>query len=117
IYTPRGMSTFTGVLMDTLPDYSGNYYGVASKGRPFVEFFSISPNGLGTGGYDVYNGTGAGYNFDGEMLVSKQKQVAILTMTEYGVLAVRTGPYKTHRATGAIMGDLRGTDDIKSNFP
>ena len=41
-YTPRGVSTFQGVRMATLPDYSGNYYTVASKDRPFVEFFTAS---------------------------------------------------------------------------
>jgi hypothetical protein len=119
VYTPRGLSTFTGVRTAALPDYSGNYYTVATKDRPFVEFFTASSSGLGSSGYNVGNGVGAGYMFSGSMLVSKQKQVAIVTLTDSGALAVCTGPYKSTRFTGpnAITGDLRGTDGARRNFP
>jgi hypothetical protein len=117
VYTPRGLTTYTGVRMVALPDYTGNYYGVASKDRPFVEFFSIVPNGLATSGYSVNNGVGPGYNFTGHMIVSRQKHVAIQIKTEYDDLSVYIGPYKTNRSTGAMSGDLRGTDGVRNNFP
>lgn len=119
VYTDRGLVTFTGVRMATLPDYSGSYFGVATKDRPYVEFFSSTPSGLGSGGYTIANGIGPGYFFNGAMMVSKQKQVAIYTLTESGTLTVLTGPYKTNRFTGAnaIIGDLRATDGTRKNFP
>ena len=111
-YGPQGNNTLTGKPRSDVGDQSGSYYAVGKRGSlNFVEFLSMEVGFVPTF-YDA-DGVGAGYNFTGQALVSNQKKIAVLTLSEEGVpmLSVHTGSFNltTHK------GKLSGVDSNDKN--
>lgn len=109
----NGNNSLAGLPVIPLADQSGPFYVTGRRGTvSFVEFLDVTPDPLMLNRYN-YTGTGAGYTFQGRMLVSRQGRIAITAFTndEEPVLTVYTGQYDRTRRRG----ELRGTDTLDHN--
>jgi hypothetical protein len=81
--TPAGKMTSTGLPLVQVTDISGGWYGTEiAQGLPYQEFFSVSSGGTNlyfvTGSGPQYEDFGLGYNFAGEILVSRRNRIGFV---------------------------------------
>jgi|GEM_PF-2498549 len=104
-YGPQGNNTLTGKPRTDVGDQGGSFYAVGKRGSlNFVEFFSFEQGSTLT--FYSGDGVGAGYNFSNQALVSNQKKIAVLTLSEEGVpnLSVYTGSFNLTSHKGKLSG-------------
>jgi hypothetical protein len=82
--TPAGKVTFSGLTLIPVTDISGSWYGTEiAQGLPYNELFSVS--NVDTNLYNVtgsgpqYEDFGLGFNFVGQILVSRRNRVGFVT--------------------------------------
>lgn len=106
-YGPDGNNILRGRPVDTLQaDQSGDFYAIGKRdGLNFVEFLNLQQDALLTTRYDL-GGMGPGYSFTGRALVSRSKQIAVVTLSLDGsaVLSVYTGSYNLVSHKGKLSG-------------
>jgi hypothetical protein len=102
--TPFGKVTYRGMPAVQLPDISGSWYGTKSQhGVSYLEFFTMTPSSGIPNTYDVSNGVGPGYHYNGFAMLSGYKQfgfvVSINPEDPAGSLAVRgvSGPFNSRK--------------------
>jgi len=100
--TPFGKVTYRGVPATQLPDISGSWYATkTARGERFVEFFQMTPMGGIPNSYNVFNGAGPGYHYEGFAMLSSSRQmgfaVAINPEDPAQSLAIRavSGPFSS----------------------
>lgn len=115
-YTQSGQTTLRGLRALDLPDIDRDFYGMGKKaGQPYVDFFTLEPLAGLQNVYAITNGQASASGLRGAAILSRQKQIAILTITEAepAVLSVYVGPFKTNSLTG----NLKGSDQTLNNIP
>ena len=115
--TAGGKVTFRGVPFVTLTDISGPWYGnKISSGQASTEFFSLSPSDLLPNMYFV-DGSGAGYSYSGNAILSSQKKLAIVSSAGETNLVLRSvlGPFNPKKQTAHLKGLEQG-DGVVTNI-
>jgi hypothetical protein len=113
-YTDRGLSTFRGVQKTDLPDIDGDFYAFGRKfDQPFIDFFTLVQDPI-PNSYTITNGFGSGYiTLQGRALVSKHRQIAIITIRDMALLSVYVGPFNIATRRGSLI----GTDTVHQHIP
>jgi hypothetical protein len=106
-YGPDGNNILRGKPVDTAQlNQSGDFYAIGKRDTlNFVEFLTLQQDsGLPTR-YDI-GGIGPGYSFTGRALVSRSKQIAVVTLSLDGssVLSVYTGSFNLVSHKGKLGG-------------
>ncbi len=116
-YGPDGNNTLRGKPRTDPGNLGGSFYAIGKRASVnFVEFSTLAQFSIPTA-YNV-DGSGPGYNFTGEALVSNQKKIAILTLTEEGVplLTVYTGSFNLTSRKGKLSGEDSNGKKTSYNF-
>jgi hypothetical protein len=119
-YGPNGNNVLRGKPVDTAQiNQSDDYFAIGVRdGVNFVEFLGLlQDSGLPTR-YDITGGMGPGYSFTGRALVSRSKQIAIVTLDQDGsaVLSVYTGSYNLVSHKGKLSGVDSSDRKLKYNL-
>jgi hypothetical protein len=109
--TPFGNTTYEGVPIQDLPDFSGSYSGVRKQGGvTYQELFTLTADGSVPNMYDV-SLTGPGYSYLGESLISSQKKIAFvlgqvppIPTNAPTVIRAVTGPFNSKKGSAATVG-------------
>lgn len=102
--TPFGNTTYRGVLAQSLPDISGQYYGMKTQnGVEYIEFMTLANEGEN----NYFVGlTGPGYTYTGQAILSSQKRISFaLALTP----AIPTNPPVTERAVTGPFNPRNGS--------
>ena len=107
--------TYKGIPLNALPDISGEYYGQGKVGgSPFNEVLTFAPSG-DPNTYDV-TGAGPAYEYAGFVMVSAQKQMAFVSLLDYGNDTTRlrsvTGSYNPTKAIASMTGLIETGDSV-----
>lgn len=109
--------TYKGVPLNALPDISGEYYAQGkSAGAPFNEVLTLAPSG----DPNTYEATGAGpaYEYIGLVMVSAQKQMAFVSLIDYGNDNVRlrsvAGSYNPTKIIASMSGVIETSTSVSN---
>lgn len=106
-YSPNGNNILRGGPVNPMQaNQSGDFYAVGKRaGLNFIEFLNLQQDSLFPTRYDIA-GIGPGYSFTGRALVSRSKQIAVVTLSLEGssVLSVYTGPFNLVSRKGKLSG-------------
>jgi len=124
--TPSGKVTFNGLPLIQVADVSGGWFGIeVAQGLPYNELFTVT--GTSMNRYDVqgsgpqYEDYGLGYDFLGEMIVSRRNKVGFVShhpVANSNTIEVRAiiGPINLKKATfsgrGLDSSDYAGTGPV-----
>ena len=108
-YGPDGNNVLRGNPPTPLPvPLEPMFYGIGKRdGLNFVEFSDPVQDSVIPNLYFVNNGMGPGYAFEGRVLVSNHKQIAIVTLTQDigNLLTVYTGSFNLSTHKGKLSGE------------
>ena len=106
-YTSFGAVTYKGVPTVDLTDLDGDYTAETKRnGLLAFEFFTLEQDPSVLNAYNITNGLGGSYNFNGLALISRQKQMAIYTITDEETprLSTYVGSFNSTTRRGTLKG-------------
>ncbi len=106
-YTSFGTVTYKGVPTVDLTDLDGDYTAETTRnGLLAFEFFTLEQDPSTLNAYNITGGLGGSYNFNGLTLISRQKQMAIYTITDEAtpVLSAYVGTFDSTTRRGTLKG-------------
>lgn len=106
-YNSIGTVTYKGVPTVDLDDLDGDYTAETKRdGLLAFEFFTLEQDPSVLNVYNITNGLGGSYNFSGVMLISRQKQMAIYTVSqeEDPRLSTYVGAFNSTTRRGTLKG-------------
>lgn len=110
--TPFGETTYNGVPGKTLPNITGQYFGIKRQnGVEFVEFLTMTNEDLANENiYDV-SLTGPGYTYSGAAILSSQKRISFdlgltppIPTNPPVVIRAVTGPFNANKTNSTTTG-------------
>ena len=106
-YTRYGTVTYRGVPTMDLTDLDGDYTAETRQdGLLAFEIFTLEQDPSKLNAYNITNGLGGSYNFSGAALFSRQKQMAIYTISneEKPKLSTYVGSFNPTTRRGSLNG-------------
>ena len=106
-YNSIGTVTYKGVPTVDLADLDGDYTAETKRdGLLAFEFFTLEQIPSILNAYTITNGLGGSYNFNGLVLISRQKQMAIYTVSqeEDPRLSTYVGAFNSTTRRGTLKG-------------
>ena len=106
-YNSFGTVTYRGVPTVDLTDLDGDYTAETTQnGLLAFEFFTLEQDPSTLNVYNITGGFGGSYNFNGMALISRQKQMAIYTITEEETprLSTYVGSFNSTTRRGTLKG-------------
>ena len=108
VFSGVGTVSYKGVPMIDLPDIDGDYFAETRRsGLASYDFFTLTQNlGGGLNTYDISNGNAGAFLFGGGAILSRQKQLAVVTLSgeEEPTLSAYVGPFSTTTRRGNLIG-------------
>jgi len=106
-YTRFGTVTYKGVPKVDLADLDGDYTAETKRdGLLAFEFFTLAQDPSTFNAYNITGGLGGSYNFNGLALISRQKQMALYTITDEATPRFSTyvGSFDSTTRRGTLKG-------------
>ena len=107
-YSSAGTVSYKGVPMVDLPDIDGDFVAQTRRsGTTSYDFFTLTQNlGGGLNTYDISNGNAGAFIFGCGAILSRQKQLAIVTLSgeEEPTLSSYVGPFNSTTRRGSLIG-------------